>query len=515
MTYEFKTKPFAHQLDDLRKHYSVPAWAWFWEQGTGKTKEVIDNTGILYEAGEIRGILNLAPNGIHRNFITKQLPAHMPDRIMERARCVFTRADRLNTKWHQREIEEALAYKDGLVALSMSYDTLMTEYGRKVAKELLTSRRCMYAADETGRFKNPDGKRSKRVLASGPYAAYRRITCGTPVDNCPWDVWAQMKFLDDAFWRGYGLDDFYAAKRKFGVWTKGYRRIPGLCNDDGSAKMQSFNMLEKDERGNPLYRNLDLLRDILKTGSSRVLKEDVLDLPPKLYSKHEFELLPEQQAAFDSLKKNAFAILGDSICTAPLAITLLLRLQQVACGYLPTIESVTYDADGNIAETEMKMVRFGRNPRLENLMEITEDMAHSCIIWARFREDINQIMEALATQGKTAVRYDGSCTEDQCEAAELDFQAGRAQFFVANQAKGGEGLTLTRARTTVYYSNTFKLKDRLQSEDRPHRIGQTYPVNYIDLVCVGTPDERIVDSLCGKYDVASQVNGDTVRAWLQ
>ena len=75
-------------------------------------------------------------------------------------------------------------------------------------------------------------------------------------------------------------------------------------------------------------------------------------------------------------------------------------------------------------------------------------------------------------------------------------------------------MTLTAAHTMVYYSNSFDLEKRLQSEDRAHRIGQTKNVTYIDLIAVGTVDEKIVKALRDKIDIATQVMGEDFKQWL-
>jgi SNF2 family DNA or RNA helicase len=117
--------------------------------------------------------------------------------------------------------------------------------------------------------------------------------------------------------------------------------------------------------------------------------------------------------------------------------------------------------------------------------------------------------------GKDAVRYDGSVDEDQAERNKLAFQAGDAKWFVGTAAKGGPGLTLTQAKTMVYFSNSFKLIDRLQSEDRAHRAGMDeHPVNYIDIVANNTVDEQIVTNLRNKRDIASTIQGDEWKEWI-
>ena len=86
---------------------------------------------------------------------------------------------------------------------------------------------------------------------------------------------------------------------------------------------------------------------------------------------------------------------------------------------------------------------------------------------------------------------------------------------MGNTQTGGYGLTLTAAHTVVYYSNSYDLEKRLQSEDRAHRIGQTSKVTYIDLFCKDTVDEKIVKALREKLDVAKQVLGEEQwKDWL-
>ena len=89
------------------------------------------------------------------------------------------------------------------------------------------------------------------------------------------------------------------------------------------------------------------------------------------------------------------------------------------------------------------------------------------------------------------------------------------RFFVGNPAVAGTGLTLHAASTVIFYSNSFSLEQRLQAEDRAHRIGQTRNVTYVDLVAQGTVDAKIVRALRNKQDIARQITGDEVREWLQ
>jgi SNF2 family DNA or RNA helicase len=144
--------------------------------------------------------------------------------------------------------------------------------------------------------------------------------------------------------------------------------------------------------------------------------------------------------------------------------------------------------------------------------ELRDLLPHKAIFWGRFNNDIDLMMDVL---GERAVRYDGTVDEDARARAKDDFQKGDAQWFVAKQQSAGEGLTLHAAKTAVYYSNTFRLLDRLQSEDRPHRIGMDdNPVNYIDLIAEDTVDEHIIKNLRLKRDIAATLTGDELGEWI-
>lgn len=490
-SYSPKTKPFAHQQEEFDEHKEALAWALFWEQGCGKTKPIIDTSAALYEEGKINGLLVVAPNGVHLNWIVDQLPTHLPDRLAKQTRTHVYQASKQNTKWHEEACQAIVAHK-GFAVLAINYDAFRTKRCKKLAWHFLKKRRVFYVLDEAARIKQPKAKRTISVVASGKHAAYRRILTGTPVANSPFDVYAPVKFLDESFWHRYQLGTFAEFKTKFGVWEtrhNGEREFPHCV----------------------AYKNLDELHDILKTISTRLTKDQVLDLPPKLYSKRYFELTKEQERLYREIRDEAMTILDSGeFVSAPLAITRLLRLQQITCGYIPPDDVEVLEPDGTPVQRLQDIP--GGNPRLDLAVEVSEDLPHQAIIWSRFRRDIDKLCDALGSMG--VVRYDGGTTNTDRTRAIEAFQAGDVKFFIANPSAAGEGLTLHAARTVMYYSNSFNLVERLQSEDRAHRIGQEHPVNYIDLVGMGTVDKHIVGSLLRKYNIASQITGDELREWL-
>lgn len=469
--YQFETEPYAHQRAEVERYTFRRAHGLWWDPGTGKTKTVIDMAAQLFERGEINALLVFAPSGVHRNWVDEEL-VHLPKRVKHQAVTYQTRKAR--TKRHKAQLEELLVFR-GLAILAMSYDGARTDLGHNYVQRFLRRREVLAVADEVHLIKNPDSKRTRRICALGNRALYRRALTGTPAANSALDVYAQIKFLEPNYWRERELHPYSVFKAYYGVWTRanGYDQLVG-------------------------YNHLQELKDHLQKVGTRVRKDEVLDLPPKVFAKRWFELDAEQASLYNDLTTRYLAELEDEEVTAESALVRLLRLQQITCGYLGTDE-------GNLH-------RIGNvNRRLQLLLEELTGRNHQVIVWARFTEDVDQIMAALGSQ---AVRYDGLVSDKNRTEAIERFQNGDVKVFVAKPSAAGTGLTLHAARSVIYYSNSFSLTERLQSEDRAHRIGQEHSVDYIDIQASGTVDEHITRALRRKMDIASQLTGDALRSWL-
>ncbi len=476
---QFKTRPFQHQLDEFERSKDLPIRAIFWEMGTGKSKLTIDTAAHKYRTGQVDAVLVVAPNGVHQNWVLDEIPSHMPEDVRVLAHAYVSRSAK--TRWHRRACEDLLGH-DGLAVLAMTYEGFMTAEGRRTAEEFLARRRVLLVLDEAHRIKSPGAKRTRSLVVFGRRTPYKRILTGTPITNKPFDVYPQLKFLDEDFWRRRDFASYEAFKTHFGVWEQ---RVNGATGQR-FAQVVSF-------------RNLDQLGRIVAEVASRVTKEDVLDLPPKTYQKRYFEISDEQARAYRELRDHYVTLLdsGEEV-TAALMVTRLLRLQQITCGYLPSDDCE-------------HMTAFPENPRLAALLDVLEDLEGKAIVFARFRRDVDQICAAL---GAEAVRYDGAVDGEGRLEARTGFQRGYVRYCVGNPAVAGVGLTLHAASTVVYYSNSFDLEQRLQSEDRAHRIGQTKNLTIVDLVARGTVDEKIVRVLREKLNLASIVTGDRFREWL-
>jgi SNF2 family DNA or RNA helicase len=251
------------------------------------------------------------------------------------------------------------------------------------------------------------------------------------------------------------------------------------------------------------FRHLEELREKLDRFSFRVTKDECLDLPDKLYAKREVDLTEEQAKAYKEMRLMALALFKEGEVSTVNALTQIMRLHQIVCGH------VKLD-NGTVLELP--------NNRIKELMNIVEESDGKMIIWANYRHDIEAIKLALSSVYgmNSAAAYYGDTETNKRQEIVNDFQDPNnpLRFFIGNPTTGGYGLTLTAANLVVYYSNSFDLEKRLQSEDRAHRIGQTKNVTYIDLISPGTVDEKIVKSLRDKINIATQVMGEELKSWL-
>jgi SNF2 family DNA or RNA helicase len=297
------------------------------------------------------------------------------------------------------------------------------------------------------------------------------------------DLWAQCRFLDKELLGDCG-DNFFQFQYRYAIMN---RRSVGT---------HSYNQLVG-------YRNLDQLSLLLKEFSSRITKDECLDLPAKVYIQRNVTLTDQQARIYSDLKDYALAHLGDDqFMTTTNVMTQLLRMQQILSGH-------TKADDGAFVEIA--------DNRLNELMSCLEEIDGKSIIWSRFRHDVQRVTKALVKEygPQSTVTYYGDTSDDDRTMAIEQFQNGDAQFFVGNPQTGGYGITLTAAKNVIYFANSFDLAVRMQSEDRAHRIGQTNHVTYIDLIAEGTIDEKIVKALRTKMDIAALVMGEELKEWLQ
>jgi len=476
--YKFKTSPYKHQLDALERSWDKEYFAYFMEMGTGKSKVLIDNAAMLYSQGKINGLLLIAPKGVYKNWYEDQIPTHLPDYINTKT-VLWKSSD----KTHEQVKKLNTLFQTGtdFHILIMNVEAFSYDFGKEFARRFLDSHNAMMAIDESTTIKTPTSNRTKNILKLRTLAKYRRILTGSPVTNSPLDLFSQCQFLGS--WL-LNTDSYYDFRSRY-------------------AEMRTINLGSHSTNIVVGYRNLGELSKLIEPFSMRVLKDDCLDLPEKTFMKRQITMTPQQEKLYKAMKKYAMAQLEGKALTTNNVMVQLMRLHQILCGHF------TAD-DGTIQDIP--------NHRVTELMEILSEVEGKVVIWSHYQRDIETIIKAIRKKygrDDVVVDYYGKTTmEDRQDNIKKFQEDDNCRFFVGTTQTGGYGITLTAASTMVYYSNGYDLEKRLQSEARIDRIGQKYPMTYIDIVTEDTIDTKVVKALRKKLNIASDIMGEELKEWI-
>jgi len=498
MENKFKITPYKHQIECLNKFGRREFFCLAAEQGTGKTFIIINDIADLASTHDVDTVIVFAPNGVHTNWIINEIPKFMPDYIRYKSAAYYSAPN----KKDKARLEELMNSTDTteLKILAMNWESLQNKKGVEFAfKFALGARKLMIVADESQKIKNPQAIRTKNLMKLKKHSQYRRTMSGTSILNSPFDAFPQYMFLDPEILQTTSYFSFKAEYAEMMDANSGLMR--GIMKKRGMRFAPQI--VERDEvSGKPKYRNLDKLRNLIAPHTFRVLKKDCLDLPEKIYKNVWFDLTPAQRRIYNEVKEESKLVLnGEASIVNRLAA--LGKLSQITSGYFLHPEA-------------SEPVRIeGESPKLALLKERVEaivEEGESVIIWARYHVELEDIERACKEIGVPSVQYHGGVKKDERVAAIQKFESGEVKVFIGQQQAGGTGITLIKASNVIYYSNTFSLEDRLQSEDRAHRIGQTKNVVYYNILAKDTIDFAIMKALESKQDIAQIIMGD--RAFI-
>jgi SNF2 family DNA or RNA helicase len=321
MNYKFKTQPYAHQMTALEKSWNKESYAYFMEMGTGKTKVLIDNLAMLYDKGKINGALIIAPKGVIGTWYNNELPAHLPNHIGN----VSILWQSNITKKQQEKLETLFEVEEALHILIMNVEALSTDKGMKFAEKFLSCHETLVAIDESTTIKNPKASRTKNILSLAKSAKYRRIMTGSPVTKNPLDLFSQCYFLDPFH---LDQDSYYSFRMRYAIMKTAHiagRKIQLVAG----------------------FKNLGELSEKLQPFSYRVLKEDCLDLPDKIFIKRQISLTPDQLKVYSQMKEKALAILNGKVVSTKNALTQIMRLHQITCGHFSSDDGATQPIKNN------------------------------------------------------------------------------------------------------------------------------------------------------------------------
>lgn len=469
-TYETLTMPLEHQIRASKKALPVllsgRGFGLFMEQGTGKTKTTIDLAGELHARGLIDAVLVMAKKGVHRQWIESEIPTHLG-------------CDWSGAFWPTRNgvVPDELLDPGRLKFFTINWDGAKTDKGRRACLEFVTAHkgRVMIVGDETQEIKNARSARFKvaNEIAKAAGSNKRMIALtGTPVAKDLTDEWAQLKWVDEDI---LGIRYISAFRNEYCI----------MGGFEGKVVVGQ--------------KNMDRFRAKVDPFTFRATKDE-LGILPKVYRPWRFDLLPQQRKVIQELRKTLESqIDSGEIVSAANAAVAMTKIQQASNGFV-------VDENGSA----INLVPAAKNPRIVALLEILSAYEGPAIVWARFRQDIKNISDALDEAGVSYVQYHGGTPDKERADNVQRFLSGGARIFLSNPQAGGTGLNLQKGGCThaIYYSNSYNAIDRWQSEDRIHRIGTVGTCVYTDLVAKGSIDAAILNNLKRKQGLADLALGD-------
>jgi hypothetical protein len=493
---DFKTKPYVHQLREFEEHAGAKARALFWQMRTGKTKVMIDTACYLNTQGEVDVVLVIAPNGVHDNWVRRELPIHHWDSVPYEAlawqtdiagEMGITRVKAAEREEWQRQHDawweevKRLLKAPELTWWSIASDTMTRDDVRRLVQRVVrwSRGRLMVIFDESHDFRTPGSKRTSMGRAISRKAEYKRTLTGTPVHNSPLHAWSQFELLEEG---ALGFTKYGDFKDHHAVYVTKKNR-----------KGQNYPVLDS-------YKNLDELRDKMAEWTSVVLRSDCEDLPDLVRSTRAIELTDEQLRVYRELHRSfEFELDGKTVSVGEDSAKLV-KLQQVVSGFVRDEFGDDHDIPG-------------RNPRLEALVDEVSLTDGKVIVWCAFHVDMDKAAAALRAAGHEVCEYHGRVSDaDKRKAREL-MGPDAENDVKALVGYPTPGLDLSGASKVIWYSHTFDAIKREQGEERATAMhGENVPV--VDFEAPGI-DGYILTNVRDKVSIADALSRDGLSKALR
>lgn len=436
------------------------------EMGCGKSLTAIAIMGALFEQGLIRRVLVACPGSIVAVWESELAKfAAFPYRFSALLGTKAKRLRKLDDLCSERRDETRTALRVAAINYESTFRDGMFDALWQYGADLII-------CDESQRIKNPKAQQTLAMQKLAEKAKYRLALTGTPIQQDAQDVFAQYKFLDNSV---FG-DNFYAFRARY-------------CKLGGFGGKQVVGIKNEDELSRKMY-----------SVAYRVTKAECLDLPPETFVTRTVELSPVERKHYDELRIASVTELSqEAKVEATSVLTKLLRLQQAAGGFLK-------------ADDSERVTQIGSS-KLDALSDIVEDYVlgegRKLVIFARFLPEVAAIGELLRSKGIRYGRITGDVPLQERGEIVEDFQTKpETMCFVAQLQTAGLGITLHAASTAVFYSVGYNLADYQQALARIHRKGQTQPCTYILLQAERTVDQKIMEALDKKSDIARRIVDD-------
>jgi hypothetical protein len=518
---------YPHQREAAERYAESSEIALFFEMGCGKSATILAIVAAQFRRQKLDALLIIAPNDVHRQWAIEQIPQWLD--VPYEIQCLFGRGG----------AKEAYPFDDKpgvLPIVCVNIDTFSTPSKWMDIVGWANSRKTFIILDEATVIKNISAKRTQRILyefndveynkkqivSSKIKSAGRAILTGTPVTNGPMDLWAMMEFLRPNYFRR----NWYSFQNHFGMFTKldvNGRAINIPLNEDtweaikgissyGEAHAifgcseDTFNTIHAQDAYEGPYKHAEELKQALAPVAMFKQLKECAELPAQIYNQRLLKMSPEQQACYDSMCAELLAEYRGHTATALNKMTAIIRLQQISSGFIYDKDfDATLDETGNdaiitrlfgLAEDEDitpddRVQWIGTsNPKLDALYRDIDESAKPVIVVTRFSAEAARIFGDLSSQMRCCLM-----TGWKRVGSVEDFKDNKYHVMVANGSVLKFGFNLQNSHSIMFYSNTFSLETRLQTEGRIFRLGQTQPCLYTDYLNTDSVDEKIVSAL--------------------
>jgi SNF2 family DNA or RNA helicase len=460
MSFATRTELMPHQVAAVAKMLSSRVGALFMEMGTGKSRTLIELAHLRREKWD--RLFWFCPVAL-KETVTHQLLLHTDLRRDD----IAVWGDKVAT--HDLPSDQRI-HIIGIESMSSSDRTVL-------AYRAMVTPRSFVAVDESGYIKGHKSNRTTRITDLSEPARYRLIMTGTPFTQGVVDLFAQMRFLSPRI-LGY---------RSFHTFARNHLEYKTRKDEFG-----------REVRTGQIIRSHDteVLAAKIAPYTYQVRKDECLTLPEKVHTTRWCRMTPEQRRLYDDVKERILYELEYDDWSPIRIFHLFTALQTVVCGWYADPVHGLYEVEHN---------------RLALLLATVAEIpaGERVIVWAKYRRAVDEISQALAAAyGHDHVRrFYGDLGEDQRNAELASWRQG-GRFLVATQSVGGHGLTLNEAAYAVFYADGFRFSERLQAEDRNHRIGQARRTTYITLSCFDSIDVRIAAAIERKCSALAAFMGE-------
>ena len=458
----YKTPPYDYQRQIVEDAHTKSYGALFLEQGLGKSKIMID----ILANTVIRGVLLVAPGGLHKNWANHELPKHGDVNV-----CVWHPG--LTKQFRQEFNDLCSSPAEKQAWFLMNIEALRTLKGSQHASQFLNAQpSTAFVIDESTCIKNPKSQITKAAMLLAPKATTRWCLTGTPMAQQSFDIWSQAKFLHP--------DTF--PQRTLFAFQQEYCQMKHISTNSGRGFWKVIGEKNQEE-----------LNSRITPWSYTRKKDTHLTLPEKSFSRVHVPLTEEQQRHYQEIKTQAFTMLDTGeLKTVNDVLTQLSALVSITCGHLTVTETSEDPLEGIIDSSPKAIpIPHNRTTVLKEHLDLTRKTLIFCHTYAHLKD----LQEALEDHQPCV--YAGNMSFDARAASAHAFQTRDTTIMLATYA-AAKGLTLTACNTIIYYSRNYSIESRLQSQDRIHRIGQTQDCHYIDLVSEKTVESKMLDHISTK-----------------